>query len=789
MTVNAGDQRYEAEIRRTTHGVAHIRGASLPDVIFGQGYACAADHLPTIADQILKTRSERARFLGRGVDDAHVNSDFGYHAMGVGDWAARMLATQSQEMLDVVAAYAAGINRWLDEHGTASLPSWCRDAPWIRPVTSLDLFGLYADAALMASGRNLAQFLGSAQPPGRAASVISPPATELLGDDLPGSNGWALGNAVTDGGRGMVVANPHFPWYGDGRFWECHLTVPGELDVYGAALVGAPAVHIGFNRDVAWTHTFSAGHRFVLYQLNLVAGEPTSYRFGDEQREMSSKVVSIEVADDDGGLETCERTLWSAHHGPMVNVPLLGWSETAGFALRDANDGNDRFLGQYLAMDRARSVAELRQAVHDHQGLPWVNVISSDRTGTVWYSDPSPTPNLSPEVAEAFDQAVEVDPLTALFFSQRVALLDGSDPRREWRDDPAALQPGTVPPAGWPELITDTVAFNSNDPYWVPHPEVRLPPGPVLAGLHGRALSPRTRMNAAVLAGRAAARPTGSEGRWTLDDLERALLDNRSLLADELLDDVIGRCRDAGVVELAGAEHDLIAVATLLDSWDRAFDLDSRGAVLWREFLGGFSPDELRHAGPLFATEFDRARPTTTPCGLAAKPATGQDPVVARMVAALNALATAGIAPNSRLGDVQYIDRGDERIAMHGANEVEGIINVVAPFGAFQRSDLEPTVATGEHVAGRAESTGLRIGGYPITYGASIIMVVGFDDDGPNGRGLLTYGQSGDPSSVHHSDQLREFSAKRLRPLLFHDVDIDADPNLVVTTVSGAGRH
>src|SRR4029079_10942665 len=192
-------------------------------------------------------------------------------------------------------AYAAGVNRWLDVNGTDGLPEWCRGAPWVRPVSSLDLFRLYVEARLRASGRPLAQRVGSAQPPGAPAPAMG--SGPILGDDLPGSNGWALGRAVTDNGRGMGVANPHFPWYGDGRFWECHLTVPGELDVYGASLVGAPAVHIGFNRDVAWTHTFSAGHRFVVYQLELIDGEPTSYRYGDEVRAMTPRDVSLEVSD------------------------------------------------------------------------------------------------------------------------------------------------------------------------------------------------------------------------------------------------------------------------------------------------------------------------------------------------------------------------------------------------------------------------------------------------------------------------------------------------------------
>jgi len=782
-TTDVGTHRYEAEIRRTTHGVAHIRAATVPDVVFGQGYACAADHLPTIADQILKVRSERARFFGRGDGDAHVNSDLGYLALDVAGWAERMAATQPPEIVAVVEAYAAGINRWLDEHGTAALPAWCRDAEWVRPVSTLDLFRLYADAALMASGRNLAPFLGSAQAPGEPTTAT--PDQPLVPDDHPGSNGWALGRAATADGRGAVVANPHFPWYGDGRFWECHLTVPGELDVYGASLVGAPAVHIGCNRDVAWTHTFSAGHRFVLYQLELAPGDPTSYRYGDERRSMTSRRVSVDVLGDDGTVEPLERTLWRTHYGPMVDIPLLGWSEGMGFTLRDVNDGNDRFLAQYLAIDRAASVGELRAAVHEHQGLPWVNIISADRHGDVWYCDASPTPALTPEASARYDRAVEEDPLTALFFSQRVALLDGSDPSNEWVELPGAHQRGAVPPDGLPELHTDTVAFNSNDPYWVPHPELRIDRGPVLAGLYGRPLKPRTRMNARVLAGDAAAGPTGEGGRWTADDLERALLDNRSLLADLLLDGVIERCRAAGFVLRDDVEHDLGAVADLLAAWDRAFDVDSVGAVLWREILGGFSDAELRDAGPLWAEPFDVDRPVVTPAGLAPSPADGADPLVARVVGALTALAAAGVAPDAPLGEVQYVDRGGRRVPLHGANEVEGIVNVVAPYGAFQRSDLEPEVPRGDPIPGRSEVTGLRVGGYPITYGASIVMIVGFDDDGPVGRSLLTYGQSGDPASPHHVDQVQEFSAKRLRPIRFHDADIEADPDYWTMTLHG----
>jgi acyl-homoserine-lactone acylase len=71
--------------------------------------------------------------------------------------------------------------------------------------------------------------------------------------------------------------------------------------------------------------------------------------------------------------------------------------------------------------------------------------------------------------------------------------------------------------------------------------------------------------------------------------------------------------------------------------------------------------------------------------------------------------------------------------------------------------------------------TGLRVGGYAATYGVSFLMVVSFSDDGPEARGLLVYGQSSDPDSPHHADQLQGYIDKELRPLLFTEEQIAAD--------------
>jgi len=768
-------RRYEADIVRTTHGVAHITADDLGSLGFGQGYACAADQLPGIADHVTKVRSERARHFGAGPGGAHLHSDLGYLALGVRERAERMVLTQPPEIVELVHGYAAGINRWLAEHGTEALPAWCRGAPWIRPVEAVDLFAVYVDLAIMASGRNLATFIGSATPPGTAHDDGAAPLAPIDEPHLA-SNAWALGGDVTEGGRGMVMANPHFPWYGEGRFWECHLRVPGVLDVYGVSLVGTPLVQIGFNRHVAWSHTFSRGHRFTVAKLDLVPGRPTTYRFGDTERDMTATTFAVEVLGDDGDITTEHRTLWSTHLGPMLDLPFLGWTEPLGFTYRDANLDNDRFLAQVFAMDRSTSVGDLEAAIVEHDGLPWVNTLAADDRGDILYTDSSTTPNLSPEAQERFRANVRDDLVTQLLMTQRVALVDGSDPEFEWVDDPDASGPGIIAPHHLPRLRRRDVLFNSNDPYWLPHPTVQLPEHSPMLGLYHDRVSARTRINARLVAGEGPVGPTGEGARWRPADVEAAALGNHSLLAEELLDDVLARLDGVGTVTVDGAEVDVAPAVAALAGWDRRFDLGSVGAVVWRELLASLPDDVLGDVGALWATAYDPDDPVATPCGLTPPPAEATDPLLLALGRGVRALIQAGVPVDAPLGDVQWVLRGDERVPIHGGGEIEGIANVVTPVGALSRSDLEPGPPMPPAVPGRTERSGLHEGGYPVTYGASFVMVVSFGEDGPEGRGLLVYGQSTNPASPHHADQAHAFATKDLRPLRWRDDDIAADP-------------
>src|SRR5690606_15025269 len=158
-----GARGFDAEVRYTSDGVPHVRAGDWGGIGYGQGWACGRDQLPAIADQLLKVRSERARFFGAGPQGAHVASDLGYLALDVTGRAAAFRDAQPPHLRDLIAGYVAGYNRAVEEaHAAASLPDWCAGAEWVRPVTELEFHAHLVDIALMASGRNLVQLIGRA---------------------------------------------------------------------------------------------------------------------------------------------------------------------------------------------------------------------------------------------------------------------------------------------------------------------------------------------------------------------------------------------------------------------------------------------------------------------------------------------------------------------------------------------------------------------------------------------------------------------------------------------------
>jgi len=778
---------YEATVRWTAYGIPHVRADDYGSLGYGLGYAFARDHICTLADQIVKVRSERARYFGPGQEDENLNSDFGWLALGVYRQAEEGFFDLPDDIQATLVGYAAGYDRWLAEVGPDGLPEPCRGAEWVKPITHIDLLAYHLHLAQFASGYVLVDLVATAQPPDRRRRVSPPPLSVLepLRHPPLGSNGWAIGRTRSEGGRGMVLSNTHFPSEGERQWHEFHLTIPGELNVYGAGLMGVPLVNLGFNEHVAWTHTVSTTPRFIVYLLDVDPDHPTRYRFDGDWREMTSTVYRIEVRQPDGSLATVDRTLYRSHYGPVFNAPIVGWTPLTAFTYRDVNDDHLGLASTWLGMDLATGLESFEAAHRTTQGIPWVHTLYADDQGNVFYTDSATTPNLSPETEAGYRAFLDENIFAEIFADYGVVVLDGGDPANAWVEDPAAAVPGAVPFDASPQVLRDDFVSNANENYWLANPFEPLTGYPMLYGDAPHPLTPRTRMNNMMLLEAGDTAASGPDHLFSLEELETAVLSARGSMAELLREQVVDRCEDVDLVTLTqgGAEEevDISEACDLLAAWDGRSRVESVGAQVWRETLssGLYTWEELLDGGRLFADDFDPEDPVWTPHTLAPPPAEGTDRILQAMAQGILHLQEAGVPLDAQLGTIQYRVKGEERIPTLGGPYQDGVMAIAS----WEEGDttLLPKIERGEVVN---PDTDLTTGGYVVNAGNSWIMAMEFTDQGPRARAVMTYSQSEDPNSPHFADQSRLYAQEILRPVRFTEEEILDDPDLEVATLS-----
>ncbi|MGH6695196.1 penicillin acylase family protein [Sphingopyxis sp.] len=729
----AAKDRYDATIVRTSYGIPHIMAKDWRGAGYGVGYAYAQDNLCMIAEEFATVAGERSLHFGPEAKAVlgfapvdNLSSDFFFRSVIDLPRLRAGAKAQGREVALTTDGYVAGYNRWLREIGPEGVPEACRGKAWVRPITTDDLLRLNEKNMILGT-LALASGIANAAPPGGTLAMRPGDALPGRDDVVMGSNGWAFGGDVTAGGRGMVIGNPHFPWTGPNRFWQMHVTVPGKLDVMGVGIAGSPLPILGFNRDVAWTHTVTAARHSTLFQLKIDPSDPTAYLVDGKSEKMVARTISVPMG---GGAAPATRTLYSTRYGPLVVLPAsgLGWNATTAFAVREGNKGNQRALGTWVRIAQARNVGEVRAAVEETLGIPWVNTIAADRNGDALHADVTVVPNLSAEKMKAC-----ATPLSALA-AERATLLDGARSSCDWDVASGTPVPGMMPAASQAVYARRDYVANSNDSYWMSNAGVPHAPLSPILGRAESVLSLRTRSNFIELD-----RMLNGEGGKPGVKVDHAsakelTFANKSLAAELAMDRLLDLCR---------GKPDVARGCKALEGWDRRFNVDSRGAYLFTIFWKAASriPD-------LWGVKFDVADPVHTPRDMVT---TGD--TATKLLAALGAgaaeLDKEGIALDARWGDVQFAPRGKERIAVHGGEGAAGVLN-------FQASNPVP-------------------GGITPYHGSSYIQIVGFDNAGPVADAVLSYSQSPDPASPHFADQTHLYSEKKWHRLPFGKAEIAAD--------------
>lgn len=729
-----------AQIRRTSFGVPHIVARDERGLGYGVGYAYAQDNLCLLANEVLTVNGERSRHFGatgKTLEQRdNLSSDLFFTWLNSQAAVDAFLQAQPAPVQALLAGYASGYNRALAERRRQGLPAECGTGEWVRPISSQDLVKL--TRRLLAEG-GVGQFveaLAGAQPPGAGSQLAAAGYATALARQARfaterGSNAVAVGAQRSANGHGLLLANPHFPWMGGMRFYQMHLTIPGQLNVMGAALPGLPLINIGFNQHLAWTHTVDTSTHFTLYRLQLDPKDPTRYLLDGKSLPLARQTVSVAVKGEDGRLSQVQREVYSSQFGPVVQWPgRLDWETHAAYSLRDANLDNTRVLQQWNQINRAESLAALRGSVEQLQGIPWVNTIAVDQAGRALYLNQSVVPYVDQQMLDTCSNPQAPGSLV---------VLDGSRSACQWKVDAQAAQPGIFPARLLPSLERDDYVQNSNDPAWLANPAQPLTGFSPLVSRSDQPLGMRGRFALQRLQGKA---------RLGVDDLQRMVTDDEVYLASLVLPDLLQWCQ--------GASADVQALCTSLANWDGKADLESGvGLVHFHNLLTALAehPDSWRVA-------FDPADPQHTPRGLAVEQAAVRKRVHEAALASLQQVAESGMAPQVKWGQVQQAVDGTP---VPGGPQALGVYNAMysVPHGQGKRL---------------------------VVSGTSYLQLVSFTDKGPEARGLLAFSQSSESASAHASDQTKAFAAKQLAVIPFTEAQIKADPQYREVVISEADK-
>ncbi|RAK68987.1 penicillin acylase family protein [Phenylobacterium kunshanense] len=411
-------QAARVTITRDDWGIAHVRGKTDADAVFGMAFAQAEDDFNRVEMNYLTALGRVAEAEGEAaiwqdlrqrlwIDPAELKSEY---------------AKSPAWLRALMDAWAAGLNHYLATHPAVKPKVITRFEPWMAlSFTEGSIGGDIERVSL----KELEAFYGGT----RTAEAEMP----FVFREPTGSNGIAIAPKLTKDGRALLLINPHTSF-----FFRSELQVTSEegLNAYGAVTWGQFFIYQGFNATAGWMHTSSGVDVVDEFAETIVrTSGALRYRYGREARPMETREVTLAFRRDDGTSGQRTFTTYRTHHGPIVRAEGDRWIAMALMHKPAAA------LSQSFLRTKAKDLPEFARVAETYRANSSNNTLFADAKGAIAYLHPQ----FIPVRDDRFDYTKPVD---------------GADPATDWKGlHPAGERPEVKSPdSGW--------AFNTNNwPY------------------------------------------------------------------------------------------------------------------------------------------------------------------------------------------------------------------------------------------------------------------------------------------------------------------------------------
>lgn len=731
-------------IQWTSYGVPHISAKNYTDLGEGLGYVMAQNRLCNILEGVVTAKGLRAKYFGAGIEDSNINSDFAYLHLGTYVTAQADFSTLPLSVQNMMRGYAKGFNHWVKDNNENS--QGCSDLQ--QNISHFDMFALNLSIGYWGFIGNYISQIGAASME-NLKQVSAENFSTTLNNKMKGSNGWAIGKSLSASGKGMLLSNTHLNHGGRFQWYEAHLSIPDELNVYGGFLPGFITPALGFNDSFAWTHTWSASLPGTLYYLiSPDASDLSQYIYNGQIRQLESFEYSIEVKQTDDSLINLSRVLFNSHYGPVI-----GLDESARIVVaKDAPSIDGNIAEYWMKLAKSKDVDEAVSLNESGFRTGSQNIIMADDKGEAFYGDMSAVPAIS----TAAWQEIYANPER---YQNDIfdIILDGSTALFDWQE--------LVIFENIPKRQSDEYVQNANESAWLANVSHPILDYSVLYGEIDYEQSPRTRLSLKMLESLRSA-----SKKVTFADLESAMADKSLFLAEHTKNDLVQRCTEIPQLSADGQTVDLTQACEALRNWNMKAELDSVGAIVFREYAMNLQvlKSTFGCEQNCWQTPFDPLAPIATPSGLPSLIDPNTDWHILALAAAVLTLEQAGIDVNTKLGAIQKVVKGDKSIPIAGGyGDITGSFSTVSVDNDFAYS-----------------FSGLNEDGYSINSGDGFIFLTEFNDKGIKAKSILLYSQANAADSPHYFDQAELVEQGKYKDVRFTPREIKEDPNLRLEVLS-----